>query len=1217
MKKLANGFLVLLTVVGLAALLTPAWGQDVTASIVGTVTDQSGAPLKGATVKATDADRGTVWTAETNEAGAYSLLRLPVGNYGVKVTAPGFQTAVQPPFTLVLNQSARVDVKMKVGQVNETVEVSDQAPLLQTESTEVSTLIDAAAVTAVPLAGRNYLQLALLAPGTTTNNPRGINEPQNLDNGSRPFINGNREQANQYFLDGILNSEDKNNETSYTPNVDAVQEFNVITQNPSAEFGDFEGGVVSVSTKSGTNKFHGSVYEFFRNDALDANLPSNGWTTGVTSFENLPSQGQIVPGHSADGTTLKPEFRYNEFGVTFGGPIIKNKLFFFVDYQGLRDLNSGATGAQLLTQRMRAGDFGQLCTDFGGAFVAGACTGGTGAIQVRDPNNGGAIVPSNNFANTADDPISTVANNLFTQFGKYYPLPQIDAVGTGNNYFFSSGSKINTDQGDVRLDYKRSDKDNIFFRWSQAHLRNPTFSGCVFCGAGAEQGADQPMKNAALSWTHAFSSTLLNEARIGFNAVQFNQALTPTSFLGNVGQQLGINNANQELPGLLLISVSGVGNGANATLGSQNLVQIFHTTQGQFNDNLSIVSGRHTLRTGFQFVRNRQDFQYNGNNGGLGSIPVGTQSGSGLSDLYLGISAPGGARDTYAQQSLFKHRGDIIAAYAQDTWRLTSDLTLTLGLRFEDHTPLFETQNREVNFGLFTGTIYTPDGKDASTKFGNRALYNNYLGKGDWQPRVGFAWSPASLGGKTVIRAGYSISNFFEGGGTNEQLTMNPPLGIYAQGNVGTTLAAGYGTLNVCPAVDFACYAGSRVRVTDQNFKPAISQQWNLTIQQRLNNSTTFQIGYVGQHGTDLLNFEDLAQRIGLNAAGTIAKPGQPIISEKAGPYLGGGYTPCDPASLSTCGAANSLYQADQNGALAGANMSNSNQRYDSLQAVLEKRMGNGLQGQVAYTWSKCLSNSPGYFGTGWGSVGATSSGGQPGPQNIYDPHSDWGPCFFDQTHVLSSYVTYQLPFGKGKQFGHDLNSAMNAVLGNWEIGAILSAHSGNALTLNEFGGWGAFNGDPSNTNGIGPATLSERPNCNGKIGILNHRVAATSTTPGYIQWFDPSNVSHPVAPAGSLGVFGTCSVGNIRGPKYFDADLSLHKNFLITEGMRLEFRFEALNAFNHPVWTFSGGPAGGSFDPGTPVVSTPGNPTSNPNFGTITGSQSARSLQLGMKLIF
>ena len=891
MQSLGLG-LIILTLAVLLCAANPVWGQDVTAAIAGTVMDPSGAALAGATVTAKETDRGTIWTAQTNEAGIYSLLRIPIGTYELKAEVKGFKTAVHPPFTLDLNQTARVDFKMAMGQVTETIEVSSEVPLLQADGAAVSTIIDAATNEALPLATRNYVQLTLLSPGAVTPDPSSFNNGDNTASGGRPFINGNREQANQYFLDGILNSEDKNNETSFTPNVDAIQEFNIITQNASAEFGDYEGGVVSVSTKSGTNKFHGSVFEFFRNDKLDANLPSNGWTTGVPGEENTP--GHIVPGHAADGTTLKPEFRYNQFGVTIGGPIVKNKLFFFADYQGLRDLNSAPTGAQLLTSRMRGGDFGQLCTDFGGAFTGpgSTCVGGTGAIQLVDPNNASAPIASNNFANTTDT-IDLVAKNIFSS--KYYPLPQIDNIAIGNNFFYSTGTSINTDQGDVKIDYNISDKDHVFGRWSQGHLRNPAFSGCIFCNNGAEQGADQPMRNAVVNWTHAFNANLLNEARIGFNAVQFNQSQVPTSSLGNIGQQLGINNANAELPGLLLISITGVSQGT-PSLGKENLVQIFHTTQGQFNDNLSITHGRHLLKTGFQFVRLRQDFQYNGNNGGLGSIAVDTLSGSGLSDLWLGNAVAGvGTRDTYAKAALFKHRGNILAGYVQDDWRVTSTVTLNLGLRFEDHTPLYETTDREVNFGLFTGTIYTPDGRDASTKFSNRGLFNNYLGRGDWEPRFGLAWSPAALGGKTVIRLGYAISNFFEGGGTNEQLTMNPPLGIYAQHNLDTTLQGGYGTLVPCAAVDFACYApgtppaGLRIRVTDQNFKPAISQQWNFTIQHQLTHSLTMQVGYVGQHGTHLLNFEDLAQRIGLNAAGKIAKPGELIVNQMAGPYLGGG----------------------------------------------------------------------------------------------------------------------------------------------------------------------------------------------------------------------------------------------------------------------------------------------------------------------------------------
>jgi hypothetical protein len=643
-------------------------------------------------------------------------------------------------------------------------------------------------------------------------------------------------------------------------------------------------------------------------------------------------------------------------------------------------------------------------------------------------------------------------------------------------------------------------------------------------------------------------------------------------------------------------------------LGLQNLIQIFHSTQGQLEDNLSFSHGRHQIRTGFQYVRERQDYIYQGNNGALGLLSIATSTGAGLADFYLGdVTATGSFRDTGGVvSSPAKLRGDIFGAYVQDDWRLTNTLTLNLGLRFEDHTPLYEANNRAVNFGLYTGTIYTATGVDGTAKFGNRALYNNYLGIGDWLPRVGFAWSPASLGGKTVLRGGFGVSTYMEGGGSNEELTLNMPFGILQQQALGGagTLTQGFGpTLaNPCPTINQSCYAGNRIRIFDQNFRPAMNYQWNLTIQEQLNNSTTFQIGYVGQRGTHLLNFEDVSQSVPLNAQGKIAGAGETIVNRVPGPFLGGG-------------TAGSLYLADNANfggkeTLAGANMSNSDQKYNALQAVLQKRMSNGLQGQVAYTWSNCMSNSPGYFGTGWGSTQATSSGGQPGFENIYNPRLNWGPCYFDQKHILSSYVTYALPLGRGKQFGHDLNPVLNAVVGNWEIGGIVSLHSGNALTLNEFGGWGV-GGNADNTNGIGPYTLSELPNCNGSIAIVNKKVSVPGQA-AYIQWFDPTNISNQ-AP----NTFGTCHVGNIRGPKYANVDLSLHKDFLITETKRLEFRFEGLNAFNHPVWTFSGGPANGSFDPGTPVVSTPGNPTSNPNFGHITGSQGARELQFAVKFYF
>ncbi|HEY6304696.1 MAG TPA: TonB-dependent receptor [Terriglobales bacterium] len=1226
----------ILLLVGLLGALVPAWGQEVSAAIVGTVTDSNGSAIEGATATATDVDRGTVWTAQTNTAGAYDLVRLPVGNYTVKITKAGFQTAAQPVFTLVLNQTARINVQLKVGKVSETVEVSATAPVLQTQSVDVSTVIDAATATSMPLAARNYLQLTLLAPGVTNVDPDQMRTPQDMLNSGRPFINGNREQANEYLIDGVINSEDKNNEVGYTPNIDAIQEFNLITQNASAEFGNYQGGVVSVSTKSGTNSFHGGLYEFFRNDYLDANLASAGWTQGINN-------GQL--GYNAQGVANKPELRYNQFGATFGGPIIKNKLFFFADYQGQRLVNAAPTGAQVLTAAARGGDFSQLCNT---SFVAGICqdtakdkhgylyysdqlvvpnvTGKPYPLYVNPAQNpGGASaqptpIPGNVMAN-AGLTIDPVAAKLFADT-KNYPLPAINSL-SANNLFFNSGNNLNNNQGDLKIDYNLSQKDHIFGRWSQMDLTQPTFTGCAFCNAGAVEGSDEPVRNAVVNWTHAVSANLLNEARFGFNAVRFNQTLTPTSSEGNVSEGLGIAGANVQAPGLVEMDIVGA-NGGSASLGLRNLVQVFHSTQGQVEDNVIYTHGRHQITTGFQYIRERQDYIYPGNNGALGYFGFGTATGSGLSDFWLGNVEGGAAsqRDTGSQLSSPANlRGNVFGLFVQDDWRVTPTFTANLGLRFEDHTPLYETANQIVNFGLYTGTIYTPTGVNGTAKFGNRALYNNYLGIGDWQPRIGLSWVPTVLGGRTVIRAGFGISSFMEGGGSNEELTQNLPFGFLQQqagGGIGT-LANGFGstTAAACGGViNLACYAGNRIRIFDQNFRPAVVNQWNLTVQQQLSKSLTFQIGYVGQRGSHLLNFEDVSQSIPLTAQGKVAGAGQLIVTREPGPFLGGG-TPgslylADNPQFNPAGCATTPPTITTNPpcgkeTFAGTNMSNSDQSYNALQAVLQKRMSNGLEAQVSYSYSKCLSNSPGYFGEGWASTGATSSSGQPGWENIYNPRLDWGPCYYDQTHILTSYVTYGLPFGRGKQFGHDMSPALNAVVGNWEIGGIVTLHSGNALTLNNFGGWGV-GGNSDNTNGIGPETLANLPDCNGTVKVLNQRVYANQTpgVPGYIQYIDPSPTN--VSPA-AANTFGTCGVGNVRGPAYANVDLSLHKGFNITESKHLEFRFEALNALNHPVWDFSGGPANGSFDPGTSG--------SNPNFGRITGSQGARELQLALKFSF
>ena len=333
----------LLLIIACLGFFPTAWGQEVTAAITGSVVDPTGASIVGATITAKDKERETTYTVQTNSAGVFHIPRLPIGTYELTVRAPGFQTAIYRSITLVLNQIARVDFQLKIGQATETVDVTSTPPLLHTDTTQLSTVLDAHTNVDLPLLSRNYIQLALLAPGSVHPDPQTLTSGDGPWGAGRPYINGNREQANNFLLDGMDNNQVSDNLVGFSPSVDAIQEFSLITQNASAEFGNFQGGIISASIKSGTNSYHGDIFEFFRNDVLNANNWAN-------NFQGLP----------------KPALRWNMFGATFGGPILKNKLFVFVDYQGQRfDHPSSSSPITLFTAAERQGDFSQLLTEQG------------------------------------------------------------------------------------------------------------------------------------------------------------------------------------------------------------------------------------------------------------------------------------------------------------------------------------------------------------------------------------------------------------------------------------------------------------------------------------------------------------------------------------------------------------------------------------------------------------------------------------------------------------------------------------------------------------------------------------------------------------------------------------------------------------------------------------------------------------------------------------
>jgi len=1159
MKRLRRIFFVPVTIVLLALFCAgPLCAQEVTASITGTVTDATGAVITGATVTATDVNRGTSWPATTNDDGIYNILRIPVGNYTLKAEAKGFQTTVFPQFTLVLNQVARMNVTMKVGSVSATVEVSSAAPILQTQSTEVGTVIDANTNVNLPLASRNYIQLTLLAPGTTQPNPDTMRQGQLMTSSGRPYINGNREQSNYFVLDGTDNNETSNNEVGYSPSIDAVQEFNLITQNAPAQYGNFSGGIVSTTLRSGTNALHGTIYEFFRNNVLNA----NSWQNNINSLK-------------------KSQMRWNMFGASLGGPIIKDKLFFFADYQGQRfDFPSSPQASGVLTDAERAGDFGAICAS---GFVAGVCqdksSKGATTDQLYDPVTH-AVIPNNNLA-AAGYTISPVAAGLFSS-GKYphgtVQAGQGVALGLTPNYVSAAGNALNNNQGDLRIDYVPSDQTRLSGHYSQMSYLAPWTYTYALIGSPSLP-ATEPATNIGVDWTFTFTPQVMNDFRFGFNKVIFNQSgANASSSLGNFGEAIGISGANAYAAGMPNISFT---NAAQFNMGSPAILQEFNTQGLQFSDAVIVTRGRHAIQTGFQFSQYNLQNAYSGNGGLVGQFTVGDQTGFSGADFWLGLVASG-SRGSAAET--FTRRGIIWAWYFQDDWKLTQTLTLNLGLRFENHRPYYEINNKEVNFGLYSGAIEV-----AGQNGNSSALYNNYLGIGDWQPRIGFAWSPERFKGRDVVRGSFTVSSYSEGGGVNQQLTANPPFTGAASFISAGNIADGFGPpASPCGVINNSCYIGNSIHMWDPNWRAQQTLQWNFTIQHQFNNSTTLQVGYVGQKSTHLLNLMDYSQYQLLTPA-TYDSSGAPTAAAtySPGPYLAGN-APLKASFTPT----SSTY--------AFGTASNGDATYNGLQVVLQKRLSNGLQGQLAYTYGKCMSNSGGFYGT-WGATQASK--GQVGWQNLYDPKGDWGPCFYDVTNTLTGYATYELPVGHGRKYASQVNKVVDGIIGGWNVDPILTWHSGYAMTMQN--AWA----DPSQTGGLGPQFGNERPEC---IGAADYLKKADPSVPGY-DWFSPTTFEGP-----KVGTFGSCGVGTVRGPGIFLMDIGIQKNFHITESKSLQFRTEFLNAFNNVVFSAPNANCGNYFTPSAAnPLSTPANLACGSSMGLITGSQSERNIQFALKFIF
>ncbi len=1143
------GFVLILAVALLTALAQSGFAQEATAAITGKISDPSGAAVVGATVTAKDADRGTVWQTKTNEEGTYNLPRLPIGRYEVRVEATGFQTAVHQPFALDLNQTAKIDIALTIGQVSSTVEVTGAAPALQTQTTEVSTVMEADAIASLPLETRNYQQLALLVPGAVTISPASFNTGQKTFNAARPNLNGNREQANYYLLDGVENTEFVDNNVAYSPNVDAIQQFNVITNNPNAEFGQFLGGVINVSLKSGTNQYHGVAFEYLRNDFFNANEWSN-------NFNGLPRARE----------------RWNEYGVTFGGPIKKDKLFFFTDFQGSRfDLPATSTPKTTFT----ASEVGGNLSDLGITLHYPGTT-------VAMPSNLTQAAICGAGQKMGVNPCITGLSATALKIASALPKPNLTglASGTVNNLNDLVQNYTHGNQGDVKMDWSPTDKDRFFARYSQQHIDNPIVNSEVFQYSGGGSNVF-PLQSSVLGYTRIVSPSLVNDLRLGMNyfpAEASTQALSTTAGAGLIPGQ-----PTQYLPGLSFASskLGGQLNGPFA-FGTTDGPEIFHQTSIQVSDSAIWTKGAHTLHMGFQLIRYRNNYvPATSNDGAAGQISFnGTYTGYSEADFFLGLPAYMGYGLGFA--GTVGQRNSALGAFVQDDWRISSKLTVNFGVRWQLFTPIYEVHDRMTNFGMYSGQIML-----AGQNGNSRALYNQYNGIANFLPRLGLAYS---LDDKTVVRAAFSRSSFQEGTGEFNRLATNAPWNVDLVGQWGgvgsngaipanqVTLDQGFGALGAtsgCTVANVtsapaACFAGVRLHATDPNYRPAVSNGWNITLQRQITNSLTVQAGYVGQHTDHMAAIYNMGQNV-LLANGTSIP----------GPYLGG----------------NPTLKNDGTGQQR-LNTSTAIQNYNALQAVAQQRLAKGLTFQVNYTWSKCLTNNQGYYGRYGNAAAAQTTADVAFQSYVYNIKLDYGLCDADVTQVLSGYMNYDLPFGRGRAFGASASKPVDAVLGGWHFDSILTVHGGLPISMIQFGS------DPTG------AYFQPRPDCNSPSIATPFKNFAGG---GYV-WFDPTTMSIPAA-----GKLGNCPISSERGPGYRQIDMSLSKKFSITESKYLEFRFDAINAFNTPIFAVGGYSTdvfpGGGID--KTKYGTDPNYTSSIPSGVVNTSLGARNLQFALKLHF
>jgi hypothetical protein len=774
---------VLPSLVLLAAV--PALAQTQFASVTGTVTSRDGNPLPDVEVVATNQATQVPYRAKSNASGLYTISALPIGTYRVRAQAQSFQVFETNAIRLESGQNARVDIAMQLG-VAESIEVTGVAPILQTQDAVVGEVVSETTIQNMPLNGRNFSQLSLLMPGAISTDPNSFSEPKNFSSG-RPNVNGQREQENNYMLDGIDMNEPIDNLLPYQPSPDALAEVRVETNNYSAEFGNVAGAVIGSSIKSGTNELHGSAFEYWR----DSSLAANSW-----------ANNRVTP------AAQKPELSQHIFGFTIGGPIVKNKVFFFGDYQRFIRDRPGELVRTIAPAAWRTGDLSSV------------------GVAIRDPQTGqpfpGNIIPANRIGSVARAVLAD--QNL-------YPLP--NRSGDTNNLVAPFSDRQRTHQGDIKVDANLSDKDRLFARVSyQTYKSEPTRAPIA---SNLISTNDSPFLGTAFNWTRTLGTGALNELLLGFTHVKFQTIPEDWAGIGDANASVGIP-GGQTIPGLSAFNIGDFGFG-DAGGSEFNDIKTYQVTE-----KFTLFRGRHSIKMGGRWLYQRQGFAYSGNEGILGHFEFnGSFTGFNFADFLLDqVSAKG--RGGLVEP--FTHLGHRIGIFAQDDFRVRNDLTLNLGLTWEYLSPWVEKDDRQSNIDLTTGQLILA-GQDGHS----RALYEPYYG--GFEPRLGFAWTPNDT---WVVRGAFGIVQYMEGTGKNLRLTQNPPFNFEGRRVFDATTGSGTastGFTDIIPQVNGG--PGTLYRIFAPDLRPQFTKQWNVFVERKLSDSVSAQIGYVGSRSSHMV----------------------------------------------------------------------------------------------------------------------------------------------------------------------------------------------------------------------------------------------------------------------------------------------------------------------------------------------------------------------------